>query len=79
MVAQLKMTIKCPQEATYCDSQNLLRLWPALLIGNALTVQQSMCAQQEAPPEALPEQADRPGRLSSSWAVAKEEVATTLR
>lgn len=60
--------------------QKLLRLWPAMLLSSALTMQHSTCSEADGePPGLTPEQASREETKSSYWSLLKEEFATMLR
>lgn len=60
--------------------QNVLRLWPTLLVGNAMTVQQSLClAQPASPPYLQSESAASDSRLLQIYTGFQEELATMLR
>ena len=61
--------------------QKVLRLWPSLLVGNAMTMQQSFCLAQPTtnPPyiQTAPPTAD--SALANLYASIREEIATMLR
>lgn len=61
--------------------QKVLRLWPSLLVGNAMTLQQSLCLAQPTanPPyiQTAPPAAD--SALANLYAGIREEIATLLR
>ena len=60
--------------------QNLLHLWPAMLLSSALTMQHSACSEGvREPPGLTPEQASRAETQASYWSLLKEEFATMLR
>lgn len=61
--------------------QKLLTLWPSLLVGNALTVQQSMCVAQPTtdPPYIQSASPRYSSVLANLIAGVQEEFATMLR
>lgn len=61
--------------------QNVLRLWPSLLVSNAMTVQQSLCLDQPTsnPPYIQKVPAKPDSALSNLYTGILEEIATMLR
>lgn len=61
--------------------QKVLQLWPTLLVGNALSIQQSLCLSQPTtnPPYIQQATSTEDGTLASFYAGIQEEFATILR
>ncbi len=64
-----------------CCLQRVLWLWPTLLVGNALTIQQSLCLLQPTtnPPYIQQPPPTEGGTLANFFAGAQEEFQTILR